>query len=599
MNLRSIFRLVVAIAVLLIGSVPAGAAPPVVQISQAPVTSHYDEAARELGFPEWGEITRSDAAVHLTIRLGLRDFRMGFCIPPSVPPKQAEIWLQELSDAMGWTDVELTSSRQPYGTLLTATIHKTTRPAGLGQQQVRIDLSRVRTVLARLTTLPLQIAVRTPAQELVPSNPAAAQGTWKRMRYVFFRDPGRTAKPLTLTYGMGRRWQVALVCAWLAWALFPSLVFYAVRERLRKDMSRTPQERWQSYQRWLRPVWLATVVGTVATPFLLSLQGVALLLPIFSGSPMAFFYVILLVPTSWVVMPACFIGLPLSRAVSEKLQRQKLASVIAPQVLLLVLVHAFLPLILWIQTRPPGKPTDPLSWWIKWPLALLVSSPLLIGGSAWLLERRRWSIRSHSLPSGEMEAAPELTAQVRQLTARLGVPVQRVLLVAKGEDERRQGAAVKGNIATVHRELAERLTPDQVAALVVAERLAEARGWKEWLPGAVGVALGFLGFGSICWMVLSSTTNSFQPSTLQIAMVLGMPVGVIPLQIDTARGRVRRDRADLAAAESLADPQLFLHALQAIEAHRMEASNLDPALVTVPARFTERRRRLERKLGVE
>lgn len=604
MNLRSLLRFAVTFAALVLGGVPAGAAPPVVQISQAPITSHYDEAARELGFPEWGEITRSDAAVHLTIRLGLRDFRMGFCIPPSVPPKQAEIWLQELSDAMGWTDVELTSSRQPYGTLLTATVHKPTRPAGLGQQQVRIDLPRLRTELARLTPLPLQIAVRTPAQELVPSIPAAAQGTWKKMRYVFFRDPGPTARPLTLTHGMGRRWQVAIICAWLAWMLFPSLVFYAVRELQLQDGSRTPKERWDTYRRWLKPVWLTTIVGMVLTPWLLSLEGVAYLLGPLGPMVGSLMWPALAMVSTWVVTPQSLIGFPLAREVSERQREQRFSDLLRKQLAFFVLVNALVPLMFlipaWIDALPWANSTDRPPAWGRSAMSLVfLSVPLIVLG-VWLSGERRWRLRAKGVPPGEVEANPELVEQVRDLTAHLATPVKRVLLVPRGDMERLRGAVVHGEIATVLEDLTEKLDFEQLAGLIAAERLGSARDGKSQVPGAVGITLACFGFGSLAWMMISTYGSTIAPSSAQLLLAFFcLPLSAVALFVDQRQRRQRQERADLQVVDALTDRSVFLNALRALEFLRMEAGNMDPELIPVPPLFTERRRRLVRKLGLE
>jgi len=578
---------------------PVLAAAPVKRMTNAPITSHYDDAARALGFAEWGETRRSDTCVHVVVRLTVRSALVGINLPPSVPAGQAEIWLQELADAMQWTDAELSSSRDPGGTFLSVKIPKYSRPAALGMQRGRLDLPLLRTELRRLTPLPFLLCVRTSAQELIPNPPPVALGTSKSVRYAFFSIPGEGARPVTLTYGMGRRWRVALTSAWLAWALFPTLVFWGLREQLRRDEGRSPKERWDAYQRWLKPVWLATIAGAIVTPFLLSLQGVAYLLLPFAREPMAFMFVTLIIPSTWALAPAPIIGYPLSRELSERLQKRGPRSLFTTQLALLVLVHAAIPVIIWIENWRTGKPTDPFPWWQKLWLGLLFLYPLFLGLYSSVDGCRRWRHGARSVPPGEFLATPELTDCVRELTSRLGHPITRVLLVPSGDVERQRGAATRVPLAAVLKCVAEQLAPEQVAALIGAELLSTPTGWKDQLLAAIGITLGCIGFGSIAWMIFSSTTNSFTPSQLQIALAAGLPLSAIPLLVDFSRRRRRQEKADRSVADAIADPKQFLDALRVIEQVRMEASNLDPALTPVPRYLTERRLRLERRLGLE
>jgi hypothetical protein len=598
------FSLRAALLLLLLVAPAAGAAPVVTQDTQVPILAHYDEAARELGLPEWGQTLGDREAVHVIVRLNLREVQVGISVPASVPPAQAGAWFRELSDALGWTDVALSSARRPDGTFLTARLEKATRPSGLGQQQFRLDVPRLRAELARLTPLPLRLAVRTRAQELRAAPSPAVQGTRQRSHYAFYADPGPAARPLALTYGMGRRWQAAMVCAWLAWALFPTLVFYAVRELQLRDPDRTPKERWETYRRWTKPVWFATTAGMLITPWFLSLEGMAYLLSPLGSMVGSMIWPAFAWISIWVVMPQSLFGYSLAREVSERQRKQTFAELLRKQLLFFVLINALIPLLFLIPTAvhalPWGKSTDPMPLWGKAALGLLFLSLPALGLGLWISSERRWRLRAKGLPSGEREASPELLSRVRDLTARLATPVTRVLIVPKGDLERQRGAVIHGEVATIYEGLAGKLGHDQLAGLITAERLGAPQGWKSKLPGAVGMTLVCLGFGGLAWMVLSGSSNSFTPSGPQLLLAfVSFPLSSVPLFIDQRLRRQRQDHADLVVADALGDSSLFLNALKTVELLRMETSNLDPELVPVPPLLTERRRRLERKLGLE
>lgn len=597
------FRLLLPFA-LLWGVTPAAwAAPPVMQEVKAPATAHYEEAAREVGFTGWGKTPGEGKVVHVMIRPSARNIRVGISVPASVPPAQAEAWLQELSDAMGWTDVKLSSWRESAGTLLRAEIEKGPRSVGLGQQQFRLDIPRLRRLLARLTRFPLVLAVSARAQELQLSDGPAARVTWRQNRYAFFA-PGSPTIPLQLTYGMGRRWQVALVCAWLAWALFPTLVFYVVRELQLRATNRTPKERWDAYRRWLKPVWITTLAGMVLTPFMLSLQGIVFLLaPLISvGGGMIFPTFMIL--SSWVVTPQSLLGYPLAREVSERQREQRFSDLLRKQLIFFVLMNALAPLIFaipgWIHVLPWGNSTDPAPLWAKLALGFMfLSLPALLLGN-WLSAERRWRLRANGLPRGESLASPELVEQVRDLTTRLTTPVGRVILVPKGDMERVRGAVVHGEMATILESLVGKLEAEPLAGVIAAERLGAGQGWRAQLPGAVGIALACLGLGSIAWMILGASSSTFTPSSGQLLPAfICLPLSAVPFQFDQRQRRQRQERADLLVAVALTEPSVFLKALRALELLRMEAGNMDPELIPVPPMFTERRRRLERKLGLE
>jgi hypothetical protein len=328
------------------------------------------------------------------------------------------------------------------------------------------------------------------------------------------------------------------------------------------------------------------------------LQGVPYLLSGFGRAAMPFLYTTLLVPSSWVVVPLDLVGRPLSCAISKKQQRQGFGSLLAGHLAFLVAVHACVPLYFWMQNQPASKSTEPFPWWGKLLVSLIFLSPLLLGFSAWATSALRWRQRVHGTPPGEVNAPEELSKSVRELTAALASPVTRVLLVPQGETERRRGAVVQGHTTTVLQEVAEQLSPPQVALLVTAELLSVSTGWKAQLPAVIGSVLASLGFGSIAWMVLSST-SSLQPSHLQLLLAAGIPLSLLPLLLDGRQRHQRQERADLAVANAAADPTDFLEALRILELVRMEATNLDPALVPVPPHLTERRRRLERRLSHE
>jgi hypothetical protein len=344
-------------------------------------------------------------------------------------------------------------------------------------------------------------------------------------------------------------------------------------------------------------VWLLTVVGAIVTPFLLSLQGVPYLLSGFRGAVLPF--TTLLVPSSWVVVPLDLIGRPLACALSEKQRRQRFGPLLAGHLAFLAVLHASVPLFLWMENRPASNPTDPFPWWVKLLVSLIFLSPLLLAFAAWVTSTIRWRQRAYGTLSNEVEAPAELSESVRELTAALAQPVTRVLLVAQGDMEQRRGTVVRGEIATVLQTVADQLTPPQVATLVAAERLSALDGWKAQLPSIIGSVLACVGLGSIAWMFLGATTNSIQPSQAQLLLAACIPLSSIPLLLDGRLRHLCRERADVAVANASNDPTDFLEALRILELVRMEATNLDPALFPVPLHLTERRQRLVRRLGRE
>jgi hypothetical protein len=64
------------------------------------------------------------------------------------------------------------------------------------------------------------------------------------------------------------------------------------------------------------------------------------------------------------------------------------------------------------------------------------------------------------------------------------------------------------------------------------------------------------------------------------------------------RQQRRQEEADLRVADALGEPRRFTQALQQLEELQAAATGLDPAATRTPA-FTQRRTRLERRLGLD
>ena len=110
------------------------------------------------------------------------------------------------------------------------------------------------------------------------------------------------------------------------------------------------------------------------------------------------------------------------------------------------------------------------------------------------------------------------------------------------------------------------------------------------------IAWGLLSLG---WLLLSAQSSAVRPSTWQIVSFVEMMFSLAPLGWDAARALRRNERADLTAADLTGDPMAYLAALKHLETVRLQAMKLDTSLTEPPATVTMRRKRLERRLGLE
>src|SRR5262249_61019985 len=103
-----------------------------------------------------------------------------------------------------------------------------------------------------------------------------------------------------------------------------------------------------------------------------------------------------------------------------------------------------------------------------------VSSLLGTGAAAW--EARVWRSRREGTWKNEPDAPEEISTRVRELTAALGCPVSRVLVLPTLGTGSAPLLQVRDGVAVVSQSLVGELPPGQVAAVVAARALAGPPG---------------------------------------------------------------------------------------------------------------------------
>jgi hypothetical protein len=553
----------------------------------------YADTASELGFPEWGKTTTNEQVVHVTARFDAERIRVVVMLPPATPLTIAEPWLQSLADAMGWQNVDLRSNPQPESLLLRADVRKSVRRSGFGASEARLDLARLTTELRKLTPQPALLGVRIVGAELQSvSVPAAAAGRSDGNHYLFYRLNGANppAGPLTVVYGIPRRWLAAGATGLLLWLLFPVAALFAVRAYLLGLNEIEAKQRLALYRRWQRGV---LVVPTVVAVGALILSRFSFLT--YFGTAFAFAVPLAIVlPSTAFALAARLIGMPLERAAWPQRAELPWYRIVSVElgisaVILVMVVGTSVSMPALFRTGPASRTG---SFFI-----LPMLFPLLfgLGALAWgaITTHRR---KKGTLPN-EIEAPEELTATVRELTARLDCPIDRVRLVTRRDGLMAGNVAVLGDLAVLGQEITETLEPDQVAALIAAAALAQPRTrtdrWVNWglTAGLMLPALGLLG-----WMAFSpgGTANR---ALLPVMVLLG-PFTIVTSMANQRRTQKRQEQADLQAAESLSEPHRFLQALRQLEELQVAAGGLDSTTARNAVVF-QRRTRLERRLGLE
>jgi len=573
---------------------PARSAPPVLRSSQSTNSDPYPDAAAELGFQEWGDTTSNERVTHVTVRLDSERMRLMIALPPGTPANIAEPWLQSLSDAMGWQDVELRSNPRPESLFLRADVRKWVRGGRLATSAARLDPALLATELRKLSPNPVLLGVRVVGAELQSVNiPAAASGRSDGHHFLFYHLSGPTlaAGPLTLVYGVPRRWLAAGAVGALLWLLFPLAALLAVRTYLIGQQETDAKQRLALYRRWQRGVLVVPIVVAVGALILSRFSFLA-----YFGTAFAFATpLIFILPSTLFALAGRLIGMPLERAAwpqRAELPWYRVAGMeLGISAVILVMVSATT--ISMPALMRSGGAAGP-SRFVVLPMLL----PLLfVAGAAGWGAVTRYRRKKGTLPN-ETDAPEDLAAPVRELTARLGCPVERIRVVSARDGQMAGTVNLLDNFAIVGKEVTDALEPDQVAALVAANALAQPRTrkdrWIHWglsagimLPSLLVLGILFLNPGG-----LAKNRN-----LLPLMVLLG-PFTMMGTMVTQRRTQKRQENADLQAAEALSEPRRFILALRELEELQIASGGLDPTAARSAVIF-QRRTRLERRLGLE
>jgi len=588
----------------LVSGLPAYAAPPVTRDPTQPVLSHYDTAARSAGYSGWGSVLQNDDRIHVLLFARMRDQRLTILLPASVPITDAERWFAGLSDALGWKKVELSSTPLPTGTLLFARVRDPVEKLGLGRLRLRLSRDTLEQQLRKLTPLPVHLVVRTSAPEVAAVHPEPTHRSRLRNTRFLFYAPSASNAPASqgfgITYGVTDRWRLAFGSLLACWAALPTLVLFGVREQLRRDAHQTPKERFRAFQRWVKPVWLVTLIGAIVTPFLLSIPQMAYAIASLPGDiAMAWSLVALAVPTTWALAPALLLGEPLAQAASDDGPQQ---SARRPVIVGAVLLNALPFLLAFTGEAITGTiESFPLNG-LKLVATLAFAGFGVMFLTRWVVGRKQWSLRATGVPPGEALATPELAADVARISQQVGAPVTRVLVT----DLAVPGAvapsvSVRGSVALVYCPLTERLTTEQIAALIAADARGEVcRPLAQWCMWVVGIGMFTWGVLGVLWLLVSSRANVITPTPLQMAPILiGFPVSAVLLMIDEAITRRLKEDADVRVADAVSSPEVLLEALRFLETERIGKLKLDPVALDASGPITRRRITLLRRLGLD
>jgi hypothetical protein len=570
-----------------------------------PQTARVDAAARRLGFAEWGSAAQNERAIHVALRVDGLGAVLMVGLPPTVPQASAHQWLQQTSDALGWPNSILNAADHPDGRWLRITSIDVTHRTGYGRRRMSLDLALVRRRLKRITPLPVLMAVRAANAEITSVAPQpAARGQVGDSEYLFYRlDQPSGAASLAVEYGLTRRWMAAAGAALVAWILFAFLAAFAVGKHTRADTGRDAKEKLALHHRRLRGVLLATLIGPAATLVLLSIP---VLFYVFGDK---LWYVPLgacFWPVFWTFFGGRSATLPLEREISARQRNRRWYQLLAAELYVILMLPLALGSLVWIHSwkGPAWMNTAVTGPQLALLFSLLFGLPLLIGLGAAVWELLLWRRRKSGVPTGEQEAPEAIRSCVRELTARVGWPIERVLLARSGSMQGRTTATVvSGNVAVVSPVLADRLQPIQVAGLVVAHAGSQARGRADTLISiGLGVSL-LMPVIAIGWMIATVTPDNStftSRSALFVAqLVIWAPLATILGLVSSRRQRRRREVADLRVADALEDPGEFLEALRVVEELNLEAAGLDPELHPAPSHMTQRRAWLRDRLGLE
>ncbi|HTE19331.1 MAG TPA: hypothetical protein VK689_13235, partial [Armatimonadota bacterium] len=455
-----------------------------------------------------------------------------------------------------------------------------------------------------ITQKPVLLAVRSSGSDFLQGTPApVVQGKYEGDAYLFYRlgsgpvgGPSRAATPgpLVLEYGISPRWFAAAASTALMWLLFPFVALFTTRAHLQRQSRMDAKERLQSYRRWQRGVIFVTIAGALASLFAV---GVGKLGYLMGAARAPFFLIAYLAPVSSLSLAGRLIGLPLERDAWPQRRDLPWYKAAGTELVSIGITLLMVAMMLVLTGGGTGMSAPRLRSVLLGIGALFAVSAVcgLIAAACYLGLKRR----GHWVAPTDPEAPEELALPIREFSARLDYPVNQVLLSQKrgGFGALNAPVVVKDKVV-VPADLADALHPDQVAALVAATALAQPRSRGDKLLSYAGIVLMLLPVLVIGPMIYNVATGRPRPTAMMPLLFLVYPLVMIVSMLTARRQQRRQEEADLRVADALGEPRQFTQALQQLEELQAATTGLDPAATRTPA-FTQRRTRLERRLGLD
>lgn len=575
----------------------AEAGPPVMPDSRRPSVSTYDSAAAEAGVSDWGATTRSASLVHVTVRLENQRLRLLISLPPSIPAAQADTWFSSLADAMGWPGANLYSRAQAQAYLLRADVVG----EGLTQNGLRLSggfpLDVLQQQLRALTPLPALVAVRTVGDKEFSMKPKPEARTNSGGDWFHFYRLGPTAAPLapiSVQSVIPVRRLAAALTALLLWMFVPLVGCFILREHVKKLAEVEPMDRLHQYRRWLRGIMLASLAGMTVSFFTLALP----LISFVPGRFSAVFPMLIWMPLLGGQLFGRLIGLPLERDAWPQRRSLPWYRMLTGELVGTAMVACIFFGIAAVTSTSRGSGLAG----IPHVMLLAMGIPILSGCGFALWGWYKWNQRKKGLSAGDTEAPPEVLAAVQELTTRLEVPVERVVIsppVMTGGIVA-MVVAVKDTTAVVSTELASALSPEQVAALVAATALVQPRTRRQkWQQGLLttGMLLPVLALVPFSLLAATGSFRGFS-SAMPLVMLVG-PATMILSMLYTRRTRRLQEEADFRVAEATDQPRLLVDALKKQEEVTAATAGLDSRTAANSALLTQRRTRLQQRVGLD
>lgn len=597
-------RFVVALLCLLFLAAvrPVTAAPPVRPDTRPVQVGHYDQAARRLRFREWTSGFENRTQVHLFLRLSQGETIFTVALPPDTPRAEAEQWFQGLTDALRWRPRSLHSNVTPTGLYLRAEAPGLVREDTLYRRQTPLQLQVLHERLPQITALPAYLVVRAATDADFSSSGPAAQGQVGEGQYAFYRlaTPG-ASRWLRLRYGSTGRWMAALVTAAFIWLFLPLAALLAARRHLTRRPGTTPEadrDRLQDYRRWQRGILLTGVLGGIATLSILGFTRVVQVVFRFHHSAVLLVFV---VPLAWLLITGRLVGLPLERKaypIRKDLPwyRAAVGELIAA-LAMLALPALFIALDSFSGTLRPVATPDWLTPRVATAVVVGVIGVLIYAGQAW--SAAKWRRRKDGT-SREPLAPEALTQAIRELTARLDCPIERVYLLPKSAMLGQLAVQVRDGVAIVAKELTEQLRTEQIAGLAAASALTLRVSKRDTLIDHLLIGLTLLPIVLLALMIAIPALSGarFPGWMMPMLMLSAMSTSIFSVAL-ARRTQKRSEDSDLTVSDALEEPRLFLNTLRDLEELQVASSGMDPAAAGKNPVLTRRRTRLQERLGLD